>query len=247
MQALLCIGHGSRVKHANRQAIDFMEKCTDGIDIPIQEYCFLELSEPSIEEGIDSCVERGATHIVILPMLLLEAGHAKRDIPAKIRKAEQYYPDVIFSYGQPFGVHEAINAILIERMRERTEIAEDASVLLVGRGSSDPGIKDDFKAIRESLLKRHSFRKVETAYLAAAQPSFEEGLEKASTWPDSQVFVVPYLLFNGLLMNEMKERVDSFNEKERKFILCDTIGYHPNLKQVIKQRANEALDLAGTK
>lgn len=242
MQALLCIGHGSRVKHANRQAFDFMEKCTEGIEVPIREYCFLELSEPSIEEGIAACVQRGATHIAVLPALLLAAGHVKKDIPAKIRAAKRHYPGISFSYGQPFGVHEAIVSILIERMQEQAEVAEDASVLLVGRGSSDPEVKGNFGSIRECLLHKHVFQSVETAYLAAARPSFQEGLEKALSARNSQVFVVPYLLFNGMLMNEMRESVDLFNKRERKFVLCDPLGYHRHLKIVVRQRVEEVLD-----
>ena len=47
------------------------------IDVPIQEICFLELAAPSMDEGITKCVERGATKIAVVPILLLTAAPCK--------------------------------------------------------------------------------------------------------------------------------------------------------------------------
>ncbi|MEM5594965.1 CbiX/SirB N-terminal domain-containing protein [Niallia circulans] len=79
MEAILYICHGSRVKEASEQAVSFIEKCMkiNGFK-GIQEYSFLELSDPSIEEGFQKCVEKGASTIYIIPVLLLTAAHAKK-------------------------------------------------------------------------------------------------------------------------------------------------------------------------
>ncbi|HEU5138496.1 MAG TPA: sirohydrochlorin chelatase [Bacillales bacterium] len=246
MQAVLFVGHGSRVKAGSRQAADFIRKCMDEIDVPIREFCFLELAEPSIEEGMARCVEKGATRIAVLPLLLLTAGHAKKDIPAKLTEVRQYYPYITIDYGNPLGVHNAIIDILLERIHEQAPIADDASVLIVGRGSSDPGIKTDFTNIVRLLKERHPFHKVETAYLAAAEPRFEKGLEDMRTTDSSQIFVVPYLLFTGVLMKEMKKQIMEMNAGgESRFILCDSLGYHPNLKKVVLERVGETIQPTG--
>ncbi|HEU5140695.1 MAG TPA: sirohydrochlorin chelatase [Bacillales bacterium] len=247
MQAVLFVGHGSRVEAGRLQAADFIRKCLDEIDVPIREFCFLELAEPSIEEGIARCVEQGATRIAVLPLLLLTAGHAKKDIPAKLREIGRHYPHLTIDYGASLGVHNAIIDILFERIYEQAPIADDASVLIVGRGSSDPGIKTDFANIVRLFKKRHSFRRVRTAYLAAAEPRFEEGLEEMRATDSSQIFVVPYLLFTGVLMTEMGQKITELNadEGESQFVLCHSLGYHPNLKQVVLERVAETIQSTG--
>lgn len=243
MQAILYVGHGSRVEKGRRQAIAFMKKCTEDIAVPIREFCFLELSKPAIEDGISRCIERGASHIAVFPLLLLAAGHAKEDIPAKLEEAERQYPDIVFTYGQPFGVHDAIVDILMERISEKDQVTDGDSVLLVGRGSSDPAIKEDFGRIRRLLEKKYPFRSVQTAYLAATKPSFEEGLERACEAGNSRIFVLPYLLFTGVLMNEMAKSVEERHAHKPKFVLCESLGYHPNFKTLVQQKAGEITNL----
>ncbi|HEX7065625.1 MAG TPA: sirohydrochlorin chelatase [Bacillales bacterium] len=246
MQAVLFVGHGSRVEAGRRQAADFIRKCLVEIDVPIREFCFLELAAPSIEEGIAKCVGRGATRIAVLPLLLLTAGHAKKDIPAKLQEVRRQYPHITIDYGKPLGVHNAIIDILLERIREQAPVADDASVLIVGRGSSDPGIKADFTNIVRLLKERHPFHRVETAYLAAAEPRFEEGLEEIQATDSSQIFVVPYLLFTGVLMKEMEQQITEMNaDGEGRFILCDSLGYHSNLKKVVLERVAEVTQPTG--
>ncbi len=58
MKAVLYVCHGSRVKEGREQAIEFVNKCKHELSYPVQETCFLELSEPDIFEGITKCVKR---------------------------------------------------------------------------------------------------------------------------------------------------------------------------------------------
>ena len=51
------------------------------------ETCFLEFASPNIAQGIDNCVKRGATEVIVIPIILLHAGHSKLHIPAEIEEA----------------------------------------------------------------------------------------------------------------------------------------------------------------
>lgn len=85
MQAILYIGHGSRVKAGNEELMAFVEKAkAKHPNINIQECCFLELAEPTIQDGVEACINKGATKIAVVPVLLLTAAHAKVDIPEAI-------------------------------------------------------------------------------------------------------------------------------------------------------------------
>ena len=243
MQAVLYIAHGSRIQEACNQARSFINKCIQQISVPIQEICFLELASPSIEEGFARCIEQGATKIAVVPVLLLSAGHAKKDIPNKLKEMNNRFPHVEISYGRPFGVHHKIVDVIMERIREQqVAIHHDAMVLLVGRGSSDPQVKQDLGEIASLLQRRYPFKRIETCFLAAAEPSFEEGLELAKTYDHKQVFIIPYLLFTGVLMNQMKNTIRKLSNSNQQFILCTYLGYHPYLRDVVNERVQEQME-----
>ncbi len=242
MQAVLYISHGSRMKEAQAQVCEFMKKCMASIEIPIQEYCFLELAPPSLEEGVKRCVERGATRIAAVPFLLLLAGHAKCDIPQQLSRLQRKFPKISFTYGRPLGVNDEMIEILLERMlQKQNAIAQDARVLLVGRGSSDPQIKYDFHEIEQRLKQKTGLANVKTCYLAACKPDFETGLASVLEPSAKQVFVIPYLLFTGVLMHRLQERMKQLDGFNRTIFLCSHLHFHENIICVLANRVAEAV------
>ncbi|RYL94924.1 sirohydrochlorin chelatase [Sporolactobacillus sp. THM7-4] len=244
MLAVLYVAHGSRIPEGVRQADLFLHDCMKNVSSPIQEICYLELVRPTIEQGIRRCAERGATVILVQPLLLLSAGHAKRDIPGEIEKARARYPEIKFVYGRPFGVDPKIVNLLIKRLNEKQSfLPEGSGILLVGRGSSDPDTKRSFTSICR-LLNQKGIKHVDVCYMAAASPSFEEGLNLATSRGWKQTFVIPYLLFTGVLMKTMKKRIELKNKNGGSFVLCRPLGYHPDLVQLMVKRIGESLENA---
>lgn len=238
MQAILYIAHGSRVKEGVEQAISFLTSVQLEIDIPIQEICFLELAVPTIAEGIDSCIKRGATAIAIMPILLLAAQHAKQDIPSEIEKAKKQYPYVEFTYGEPLGVHELLIDTLHTRILETKLPTHNANVLLIGRGSSDPVVKSDLAKIAARLREKYAYTAVDTCFLYGIGPTFEEWLQQKKNKTD-QVFIVPYLLFTGILRKSITKRLQEY--EGRTITLCESLGYDENVRKVLVERITELL------
>lgn len=241
MRAVLYISHGTRVKNGVQQAKVFIESCIAQIPLAIQEICFLELVDPSIHSGIERCVQRGATEIIIQPVLLLAAGHVKKDIPKEVREASKDFPDMTFIYSSPFGVDPTIIDILSDRLHEQAApVLNESMILLVGRGSSDPDIQKDFTKIKNALSTKENLP-VKTCFLAACEPRFQEGLQDARVSPYKYIFVVPYLMFTGLLMKEMEEEVGKATSTDKHFYLCESLGEHPNLTKALVNRVESAL------
>lgn len=244
MQAVLYVCHGTRDGEGKAQVAEFMELSMPKISVPIQEYSFLELAKPAIEDGILRCIERGATKIAVQPLLLFSAGHAKRDIPRQIAEMQKQFPNLSFSYGQPFGVHDAMVDILIDRMLEKQpEIKKSARILLVGRGSSDPDVKRYFHEIETRLMQKTSVSNISTCYLAACEPNVDEGL--AAVMEDEkaeQIFIIPYLLFTGILMKRLERMVSSLSHVNHKLFLCRQLHDHSNLVSLLKERVFEAVE-----
>lgn len=242
IQAVLYVCHGSRVKKAAQEAIDFIEKTMKSIDTEIQEYCFLELAKPSIMEGIDQCVKQGATRIAVVPVLLLTAGHAKKDIPEELEHGQNKYKDVQFSYGKPIGVQKRMNDVLVERLEEKTVLTSNTNILLVGRGSSDQDAVNDIQSIADSLQERVHVSSIEKCFLAAATPKFKEKLQATVSTGAEHIVILPYLLFTGILMKEIREFVDELSLKPgQEVIICDYLGDHDYVCEQLKNRVEEAI------
>lgn len=241
MEAILYICHGSRIKKACDEAVSFVKKCMEQNPVPIQEYCFLELSDPTIEAAYERCIERGATKITVLPVLLLTAVHAKEDIPNELNRVRNRFPEVEMVYGRPIGVHHHMIDILMERLQETgEELNSESMVLLIGRGSSDPDVKRDLSQIAQLLKEKAGLSRVDICYLTAAEPDLEQGLRAAKQSPYRKLFIIPYLLFTGILMNTIQKTIkndDANGHKE--FILCNYLGYHPLIGDVLQERFTE--------
>ncbi|HJF32335.1 MAG TPA: sirohydrochlorin chelatase [Sporosarcina psychrophila] len=242
MQAVLYVGHGSRIKAGVKEAIQFIESSQAKIDVPIQEICFLELAVPSVEEGITKCVERGATKIAVVPILLLTAAHANEDIPFEIEVGKIMYPDIEFTYGKAFGIHPKIIDSLYDRVVEqKLTIAEDAQVLLIGRGSSDPAVKQNLNEIAQLFADKYFFKKVTVSFLYGAEPHFDEALLHLQETHEKQVFIIPYLLFTGILMKSIEKKIAQQSTNGQQLILCENLGYHKYVQDVLVERVNELL------
>ena len=74
---------------------------------------------------------------MIVPVLLFAAAHYKRDIPFEIEQLQKKYPQITFSVVPPFSTHPHMVELVVKRIREAMPM-QGSSILLVGRGSSDP-------------------------------------------------------------------------------------------------------------
>lgn len=242
MQAVLYVSHGSRVKETRQEAMAFMERVHQNIDVALHETCFLELASPDIGEGIDSLVEQGATAIAVIPVLLLSAGHYYEDIPDEVKKSISRYPDIRFTYGKPLGVQDRLVEILVERLQETgVERLPEAKILLVGRGGKSSEITRSVEEIAAKLAVKVNVPNVDVCYLAAASPSFDEGLQASINSGSKQIFVVPYLWFTGLLVKSMQKKISGLSSYEQQIILCGYLGDHPSMVDALAQRVHEAL------
>lgn len=236
--AILYICHGSRIEKARKEAIAFIKRCGGKVAADIQEISFLELASPSIQEGFDSCVKKGATHISVVPLLLLTALHAKKDIPDEIQKCRDIYPDIKVNYGRPIGVHDKMADSVIKKIKDTAPIDASTVAVLIGRGSSDPDVMRDLGALAELVLKRTQLEDVRTCYLTAASPSFSETLESVKN-TDENVIFIPYLLFTGLLMKGIEKEILRTNNEH--ILLGNYLGYDPLVEEAFLDRVNETL------
>ncbi|MDG0842118.1 sirohydrochlorin chelatase [Staphylococcus equorum] len=242
MRGVLYVSHGSRVDEAVTEAADFIELVKKQIDVSLQETCFLELTEPNLSQGFQRLVNKGATEISVIPVLLLSAGHYFKDIPKEIQQNQEKYPHVKVSYGKPLGVQQRLSGILQQRIEETHMTPSiDAKVLIVGRGSYNPQTQKDLSTIKTQLQDTNNELDIEVCYLAACGPSFEEALQDAVNKGHSQIFVVPYLWFTGILERHIATTIDGYSV-ENDIVLCARLGNHNQLQTALKERVEETFE-----
>src|SRR5262249_58452803 len=104
------------------------------------EIAFLEFARPTIQEGIDRLAAQGAETVVVLPGVLLAAGHAKNDMASEVRLARQRYPGLHIHMGRALDVDARL--LQLCRLRYQEALAglppadpAETLLLVVGRGS----------------------------------------------------------------------------------------------------------------
>lgn len=240
MKAIIYIGHGTRLKKGSVEAKAFIKRIIERIDVPIQEISFLELTEPSMEEGFERCVLMGASEITVVPLFLLAAGHIKQDIPLALAGLQTKFPEIQVTVKDPFGVQGRILDAVVDLIRDTAgAVASEDRVLLVGRGSSDPGILTDFSKIAEGIRNRLGIKMVSVCYLAAAEPRLLEGLEAITADAEGRVIVVPYLLFSGLLLAEVNLEVRRRRKQGLEILLTGVLSSHRAIENIVIEKACE--------
>lgn len=244
--AVLLVGHGSRLGAGNEEVRQFSKRINAQIDDAlIVETCFLEFERPNIADGMKACVDQGAEKIVTIPIMLLQAGHSKIHIPMAIDEAKKQYPTVDITYGRPLGIHESLIDILHYRLIESdftNEDIDDTAVLLIARGGSDADSNSDFYKIARLLSEKIGIRNVEPAFMGVTYPSVDDGIARCEKLGAKKVYMLPYFLFTGILMERMAEWKERYVEQYNMDItLCDYFGYHPLLEKVVLERIEEAL------
>ena len=128
MKAILLVDHGSRKREANDMltCMANLVQAMAGPDVIVRP-AHMELSEPSIAAGFATCVEAGATEVVVYPYMLSPGRHSTSDIPRMVAEVSVSYPGVTFSITPAFGVHEKLGEIILSRAGVEIDPAFDGS------------------------------------------------------------------------------------------------------------------------
>lgn len=116
--AVLLIAHGSRRPEANADLVDLAARLERDGPHAIVEPSFLELAEPDIAGGGARCVERGATHVLVIPYFLATGVHLARDLTAARAELAERYPNVRFTLGPALGPHPLLDDLVRRRIEE---------------------------------------------------------------------------------------------------------------------------------
>ncbi|WP_017662061.1 sirohydrochlorin chelatase [Baaleninema simplex] len=243
---LLLLGHGTRDADGRQAFLDFAERFQAyDASRPVVP-CFLELTDPLVQDGIDRCVEMGYHELTVLPVLLFAARHSKFDVTNELDRAVQRHPELTLHYGRHFGV----SLRWLELWKQRLEQADrescvprDKTVLLfVGRGASDPDANGDVYKLARMLWEGSGYLDLEVCFTGITHPRLERGFERAMAWKPDRIIVIPHLLFDGVLAKRI-QTVAETQQADRPDVEIQSlsvIGADPVLFELIRDREREA-------
>jgi sirohydrochlorin cobaltochelatase len=233
---LLLVGHGTRSESGARQFFDVaagIEKLRP--DVLVQA-AFLELREPDIATAVKRLSERGSSSLVVVPLLLFAAGHAKDDLPRAVERAVRQLPDGSLPWVQ--AQHLGSDRLIVGTSEQRFDEAisgrpnipdSDTCLLLVGRGSSDESAVLEMHHFAQLRAGTFTGREVRVAFVARAQPRLADELDRVAAAGFRRVIVQPHLLFEGEVMASIREAVERTQAKwpERDWIVTNVLADPP--------------------
>ncbi|HEY9904209.1 MAG TPA: sirohydrochlorin chelatase [Candidatus Sericytochromatia bacterium] len=241
---LLMIGHGTKDEEGRQSFIDFAN-AYQALDSsrPVVP-CFLELTSPTIQEGVDRCVEQGYTELSALPILLFAARHNKFDVTNELDRARARHPQVRFHYGRHFGITPGILDLWRDRLLELDQPQlprKDTVLLFVGRGSSDPDANGDVYKMARILWEGSGYQTIETCFIGITHPRIEEGFRRARLYQPKRIIVLPYFLFTGVLVKKIFDITAQQQEQypEISMTCLPEMGIQPQLLSILREREIE--------
>ncbi len=214
----------------------------NGIEI---ETAFLELSQPSIPEALNSLTKKGVSKITAMPYFLFRAGHVKKEIPEMLDEFRMDHPDIQLFYGDSLWPHKNLTELAKRRIHAELEKfpmkkRDQVDLLVVGRGATDLEALSQFKEAVEDLGEGISCRSVQSCFIALAEPKYSELLPQLLEQTDD-ILIFPYYLFTGILVKRVEMMAEEVKKKNKNAVvrIAPHFGSDPLMIHLLRERIEE--------
>ena len=244
---LLLVGHGTRDPQGIGEFSETVRLVAERLPSAAVEPSFLELATPTIDTGLERLVARGKRKIVVAPLLLFAAGHAKQDVPAAVAAAAQKFPDVQWRQAAVLGCHSSLMQLSANRFHDAARAIAPAPrslrLIVVGRGSHDSEATRETVRYAEMLAGMVGVADVQAGFLAMAEPRLQAALEEAARSANDVIVVQPHLLFHGELLGEVQQRVTDWRLQvpTKGWTVAKHLGPAPEVVAAIVDRCRQSL------
>lgn len=205
--ALIALAHGSR----DPRTADTIKALTElvacmrpGLRI---EPAFLDFASPRFDDVVDKLVGEGFDEIVVVPLLLTEAFHAKADVPDAVAHTAARHSGLLITATEALGVESAFFDVLDKRLREslsKNRVRELDALVLAAAGSSDPLANVIVTRAARTWAARHNLPVI-AAFASAAPPAAGEAVRALRADGRRHIAVGSLFLAPGALHDRVAE------------------------------------------
>ncbi len=240
--ALIALAHGSRDPRS-AQTINALTELVACMRPDLRvEPAFLDLNEPSFDQAVDRLVAEGHQEIVVVPLLLSDAFHARVDVPAAVAAAEQRHQGVRLQATRVLGLESAFFRVLDTRLREalsKNRVRELDALVLAGAGSSDPIANAAISRAARTWGAHHKLPTI-AAFASSAPPAAGEAVR--SHRADGRRHIAVGMLF--LAPGVLPDRVTELALEAGAVAVAEPLGVDVEVARIILARyAVGAVDL----
>jgi sirohydrochlorin cobaltochelatase len=240
VEGLLLVGHGSRSPHSEREMRGIADLVAKDVPEVAVDVGFLELSHPPAGPVLDDLVSRGCRRVVVLPLMLLAAGHGKSDVPAVVLEGRRRHPGVDIVFGGPLGVVHDLVGILGDRVAQAG--GRGLPLLVVARGTSDPDANAEAYKATRLVAEWSGAPFTHTAFTGVTWPGVPAGLDVFARQGHERMALVFWFLCNGVLVERARAGALEFGRRTGiEVVDAGYIGPDPRLVPLVRQRYHEAL------
>ncbi|WP_281182405.1 sirohydrochlorin chelatase [Nocardia miyunensis] len=227
--ALIAVAHGSRdPRSAATMAavVSGVAHRNPGLDVRL---AFLDLSTPSVEQVIDAVAAQGHRDVIVVPLLLGSAFHARVDLPGLLAAARSRHPRLRLVQADVLGPDPLLITALRERVlatdADRTDDTLGVAVAAVGSSSAEANRRT--RALGRLLTADTAWR-AEVCF-ATTEPSLPQAISTLRAQGCTRVVVAPWFLAPGLL-------TDRLGAAAPHVIHADPLGSHGLVAEVVTRR-----------
>jgi len=232
--ALVALAHGSRDPRSAatiKALVDEVKAMRPDLKI---ETAFLELSKPSFQTVVDRLVKAGHDEIVVVPLLLTEAYHAKVDVPSAVAEAQARHEGLQIRASRILGLEPQFLEVLDVRMREALRCArvrELDALVLAAAGSSDPLANQAVARLARVWAARHKLP-VTAAFASSSPPATGEAVRAFRAQGRRHIAVASLFLAPGFL----PDRAAELAVEAGAVAVSAPLGAHPELARAVLAR-----------
>lgn len=241
--SFLLVGHGSRNREGNQEIMHFATQWRERHPEWRIEVCFIEHAEVLLNEGLDRAA-RNARRVIALPFILNAAGHVKMELPAALNAARLRHPGVRFDCMRHLGMGREIFAVLkgrLDGLMQQLDMPDPRTtgVILLGRGSSDPGANGELAKMARWLFEDGDHDLVDLAFTGITWPRLETVVQRQVRLGMKQICIVPVYLFTGVLIERIKAQLARLQGQypETAFALGTHFGFDVRIFDLLDARA----------
>lgn len=141
---------------------------------------FLDHVSPDLDMVVRRLAAKGHHEIVVVPLMLTSAYHARVDVPAVMRHPSPDHPGVTVTMADVIGPDAALLSVLDERLREslrHARVREIDALVLAAAGSADVRANASVARIARLWGQRHKLPTT-VAFASTAPPSTGEAVRE---------------------------------------------------------------------
>ena len=232
--ALIALAHGSRDPRSAQTITALVDEVKAMRPDLRVEKAFLDLSKPSFQTVVDRLVRKGVEEIVVVPLLLTEAFHAKVDVPEAIAEAMARHEGLQIRSTSVLGLEARFLEVLDLRMREALKAArvrELDALVLAAAGSSD-ALANQAVARLARLWGTHHKLPVTAAFASSAPPATGEAVRAFRAEGRRNIAVASLFLAPGFL----PDRAAELALEAGAIAVSEPLGAHPEIARTILAR-----------